>query len=71
MNRQRLPMEAWAIVDRRTGDLALFDHRVPVFWLRRIARSEALEHGYTTCGEDADVRVVRVKLSASPSGARG
>lgn len=56
----KLPSLGWAIVDDTYGKLVLFDHRTPIYWLRRIAIKEAEEHGFTTTGKKRDVRICRV-----------
>lgn len=37
------------------GDLAIFDHRVPVYWLKKVAKNEATERSF-------DGKVVTVEL---------
>lgn len=53
----------WAIVQR--GRLGIFDSRVPVFWLRRIAREYAQDHGFTTFGPEADCRIIKVRIAVA------
>lgn len=38
---QRLPRFAWALMD--DGGIAIFDARLPVFWLRRVAQRYNVE----------------------------
>jgi hypothetical protein len=61
MRLTRLPLKAWAILER-DGSFYVLDGRVPVFWLRGVAVDFALEHGLTTRGPGADCRVERVTV---------
>lgn len=62
MISRKMPGKAWAIQDRRTRELVIFDARCPVYWLRRIARDVATERGLTSYGSHADVEIVRVVI---------
>lgn len=52
----------WAIFDAATGKPVLFDYRMPVYWLRRLARRDAREYGWEWQGKTADVVIRRVSL---------
>lgn len=57
------PLKAWAIVNRQTQKMEIFDARCPVYWLQSVARAAANERGYTTHGTKSDVEIKRVKLA--------
>lgn len=61
---QKLPVKAWAIRHRTTGKLVIFDARCPVYWLRKVAVSEAQKRGFTVAGPDADVDVFAIVMKA-------
>jgi hypothetical protein len=50
-----LPVKAWAIKDRKTGDIVIFDARCPVYWLKRVAEADAKARGL-------DAEIVRVAI---------
>jgi len=57
--------QGWAIVDAKSGDLMLFDGRMPIYWLRRVAVMVAKEHGFTADGSDRDARICKVSIRQS------
>ena len=61
MSRRRT-VQAWAIVDAVTDTLLTFDHRAPVYWLRKVARDDAHDRGLTSTGRAPDVRIERVRI---------
>lgn len=61
-----LPLKAWAVINR-AGKIEIWNGQCPVFWLRRVARDTANEHGLTTQGSDANVSIRRVTISEGKS----
>jgi hypothetical protein len=62
MSKKKIPLTVWAIVDARTSKLMVFDCHVPIYWLRRAAQADANDHGCTTVGPAADVRIRRCEV---------
>ena len=58
------PIKAWAVVDGRTGNLALWDYRLPLTWIRRTAKDDNDTH------ENATGRIVRVEIREVPKKAK-
>lgn len=58
---QRKRGRYWAIYDAVRGTPVIFDGRVPVYWLRSVARREAESRGFTV-GRRGDVVVTRVRI---------
>jgi len=56
----------WGVFDRRTGKLALWDGRLPIYWRRRVATDAAYNHGLTVHGNDSDVVIRKVRVAAIP-----
>jgi len=57
MKYKNLPVKAWAIKDG--GKIMVFDARCPVYWLRRVAASEAAMRGLV------NAEIVRVSIKDS------
>jgi len=53
------PIKAWAIIDSN-GKIALYDHRLPLCWNRRVAKEDAVDHGFYA-------KVVRVEIREVPA----
>jgi len=57
----------WAICERN-GSLMLFDGRVPVYWLRKVAEAEAKERGFEPSGAGKDCTIQRVSIQRVKTG---
>ena len=50
------PVKAWAVLDPRTGNLAVWDYRLPITWFRKMAVADRNDY------EARTGRIVRVEI---------